>query len=198
MEILHDSFRSAPVARVLLENFTEIFLIAPEGMRTGQWLEIGDKVEIKDGNILLLKNVPEGTYVYNIEKRPGDGGKFVRSSGTFAQVVSHDPRLNITYILLPSKKTMTINSNSRATIGKIAGGGRTERPLTKAGDSFYKYKTRNKRFPTVRGVAKNPSDHPHGGGGHKHVGRATSVSRDTPPGRKVGHIAPRRTGKKKK
>ncbi|MEM2918912.1 MAG: 50S ribosomal protein L2 [Candidatus Altiarchaeota archaeon] len=198
LEILHDPIRSAPIAKVLLEDFNEIFLIAPEGMKKGQWIEIGSDAEIKEGNVLPLRKIPEGTFIYNIEKLPGDNGKFVRASGTSAQVISHDVKQNVTYVVFPSKKTVKINSNSRATIGKVAGGGRIEKPFVKAGETFYKYKAINKVFPMVRGVAKNPVDHPHGGGGHKHVGRPTSVSRDTPPGRKVGHLAPKRTGKKKK
>lgn len=198
LELIHDPTKSAPLAKVLLENFSEIWVIAPEGLKIGQWIEFGKTALPKDGNVLPLEKIPEGTQIYNIEKTPGDGGKLVRAGGAFAQVISHESRLNLTYLLLPSKKTISINSNSRATIGKVSGSGRKEKPFTKAGNSYYKYKARNKLYPIVRGVAMNPVDHPHGGGGHKHVGHPSSVSRNTPPGRKVGHISPKRTGKKKR
>ena len=79
-------------------------------------------------------------------------------------------------------------------IGIVGGGGRNEKPILKAGVKFWKFKAKRKMFPIVTGVAMNPVDHPHGGGNHKHLGKPSTVARRTPPGRKVGLIAARRTG----
>jgi large subunit ribosomal protein L2 len=196
VELIHDPTRSAPLAKVLLEDFSEIFIIAPQNLKVGQWIELGENAKIQEGNILPLEKIPEGTQVYNIELKPGDGGKLVRAGGTFAQVVSHETKLGLTYLLLPSKRTISVNSKSRASIGRVAGAGKKEKPLTKAGLAYYKYKAKNKLYPIVSGVSMNPVDHPFGGG--RHTGKPTTTRRDTPPGRKVGHIAAKRTGRKKR
>jgi len=198
IDITDDAARTAPVAKVLLEDFREIRLIAPEGMKVGQWIIIGEKGNGSDGDIMPLGKINEGTAVYNIEIRPGDGGKVVRSSGTSASIVSHERSAGITYVRLPSKKTVALSSNARATVGKVAGGGRIEKPMVHAGAAYYKHKARNKLYPRVRGVAMNACNHPHGGGSHGYTGRSSSVARNTPPGRKVGHIAPKRTGRLKR
>ncbi|MFC2162460.1 50S ribosomal protein L2 [Candidatus Altiarchaeota archaeon] len=198
IELVNDRGRSAPLAKILLEDFTEVEVIAPEGISVGQWIQIGDEAKIKRGSITQLAKIPEGTEIFNIELHPGDGGKVVRASGGFAQVVSHDKTTGLTQLRLPSKKMKFIESRSRATIGRVAGGGRKDKPMVHAGQNFYKKKARGKLWPTVCGRAMNAVDHPHGGGRHPHVGRPTTVSRDAPPGRKVGHIAARRTGLRKK
>ena len=89
-----------------------------------------------------------------------------------------------------------MNPKCRATIGIIAGGGRVDRPFLKAGKKYHKMKTRAAKYPRVRGVAMNVIDHPFGGGNMQHPGRPTTVSRRAPPGRKVGQIAARRTGRR--
>merc|ERR1712048_342971 len=88
-------------------------------------------------------------------------------------------------------------SVARAMGGIIAGGGRTDKPLLKAGNAYHKYKAKRNCWPRVRGVAMNPVDHPHGGGNHQHIGHSATVSRSCPPGQKVGLIAARRTGLKR-
>ncbi|MFH1403917.1 MAG: 50S ribosomal protein L2 [Candidatus Altiarchaeota archaeon] len=198
VEFIHDAGRTAPVAKILLEDFREILMLAPEGVAVGDWVQLGSKAELKDGNVMPIKNIPEGTGIYNIELRPGDGGKAVRTSGGKASVVSHDKQTGLTQIRLPSKKTIFVRNTSLATIGKVAGGGRKDKPMIHAGQNYYKHKAKGKLWPKVCGRAMNAVDHPHGGGRHPHVGRATTVSRNTPPGRKVGHIAARRTGLRKK
>ena len=85
----------------------------------------------------------------------------------------------------------------RATIGVVAGGGRKEKPFVKAGKKYHAMKAKAIKWPRVRGVAMNAVDHPFGGGRHQHTGKPTTVSRRMPPGRKVGHIAARRTGVRK-
>jgi large subunit ribosomal protein L2 len=198
INIEDDGARTAPVARILLEDLTELRMLAPEGMEVGQWVTLGGEGKPVSGNVLELGKIPEGTLVYNIEHRPGDGGKIARSSGSCASVVAHERVLGVTYVKMPSKKTIALNSKAKATVGIVAGGGRTDKPMVRAGQAWFKHKARNKLYPTVRGVAKNACNHPHGGGGHGYTGRPSSVSRDTPPGRKVGHIAPSRTGRRKR
>lgn len=80
-------------------------------------------------------------------------------------------------------------------VGIVAGGGRMDKPILKAGVAYHKYKVKRNEWPKVRGVAMNPVEHPHGGGNHQHIGHASTVSRSDPPGKKVGLIAARRTGR---
>lgn len=198
IDIIHDPGRSAPLAKILLENFEEISMIAPEGIQIGQWIEIGKNAGVKEGQIMPLSKIPEGTEICNLELRPGDGGKLIRASGTFGSVISHDRDKGIVYVQLPSKRQVKINENSRATIGKVASGGRKEKPMAKAGQKYHAKKARGKLYPTVSGIHMNAIDHPHGGGRHPHIGRPSSVPRNTPPGRKVGHLSPKRTGRRKR
>jgi large subunit ribosomal protein L2 len=195
VDLLHDPGRWVPLAKVVLEDGTEFLMPAVEGMYVGQIIEIGPNAKISNGNILPIGNIPEGTQVSNIEKRPGDGGKFVRASGTYALIVGRAGAK--TQVQLPSGKIIEVPNNARATIGVIAGGGRTEKPLLKAGNAYHKWKVKAHKWPRVRGVAMNAVSHPHGGGSHQHVGKPSTVARETPPGRKVGHIAARRTGRRK-
>ncbi|CAL9124510.1 unnamed protein product, partial [Musa textilis] len=98
-------------------------------------------------------------------------------------------------IKLPSGAKKIVPSNCRAMIGQVAGGGRTEKPMLKAGNAYHKFRVKRNCWPKVRGVAMNPVEHPHGGGNHQHIGHASTVRRDAPPGQKVGLIAARRTGR---
>ena len=196
-EFIHDPARTAPLAKILLEDFTEINVIASEGLTSGDWITLGGKGESKVGNILKLKNIKEGTPVYNIEDEPGKGGNLVRASGGTAYVIGHDSKEGKTQVKLPSKKIVTINSDCLATVGRVAGSGRTEKPMARAGQKYHRMKARGKLYPKVVGRAMNAVDHPHGGGRHPHIGKPTTRGRNTPPGRKVGHIAAKRTGKKK-
>tara|TARA_Y100000034_G_scaffold7487_1_gene8229 strand:+ start:2716 stop:3432 length:717 start_codon:yes stop_codon:yes gene_type:complete len=170
---------------------------APFGVRVGQNIAMGGS-EPENGNIMRLKDVPSGTMVFNLERVPGDGGKYVRTSGISAQVLGKEGK-GIA-VKLPSKKKVILHENCFATIGIIAGGGRTNKPFVRAGNKFYAMKARGLKYPTVRGKAMNAVDHPHGGTRQKQMGMgkySTTVPRNLPPGKKVGHIAARRTGKKK-
>jgi large subunit ribosomal protein L2 len=192
VDIQHDSARNGPVALVKLPDGSETYILAVEGIGTGEYVFAGDGVEIKPGNTTFLKNIPEGTPVCNIEAQPGDGGKFARASGTFALIVAQEE--NRVLVQMPSGKLKWFNPNCRATIGVVACGGRTDKPFVKAGKKYYKMKSKAAKWPRVRGVAMNAVDHPFGGGKHQHVGKPKTVSRNAPPGRKVGSIAARRTG----
>merc|ERR1712151_467020 len=101
---------------------------------------------------------------------------------------------NKTRVKLPSGVKKSIPSTCRAMVGIVAGGGRLDKPLLKAGNAYHKYKVKRNCWPKVRGVAMNPVEHHHGGGNHQHIGHASTVRRDKSRGKKVGLIAARRTG----
>jgi large subunit ribosomal protein L2 len=191
--IEHDPARSAPIALVEFEDEGQRYVLVPEGVGVGERLQVGVSAEIKQGNTLPLAEVPEGIPVCNVESRPGDGGTFARASGVNATLVTHDRSAAV--VQLPSGDVKQLDPRCRATIGVVAGGGRTEKPFVKAGKKYHKMKTRGTKWPRVRGVAMNAVDHPFGGGGRQHPGKPKSVSKNTPPGRKVGDISSRRTGR---
>jgi large subunit ribosomal protein L8e len=198
-EIIHDPGRGAPLARVVFRNpykyqkIQETF-IATEGMFTGQFVYCGKKASLAVGNVLPVGEMPEGTVVCNIESAIGDRGSLARCSGNFAIVIGHSPDEGKTRVKLPSGAKKIVSSKCRATVGIVAGGGRPDKPLLKAGRAYHKFRVKRNSWPKTRGVAMNPVDHPHGGGNHQHIGHASTVSRFAPPGQKVGLIAARRTG----
>jgi large subunit ribosomal protein L8e len=199
-EIIHDPGRGAPLAKVVFRHpykfrsVTETF-IAVEGQYSGQFVYCGKKAQLKIGNVLPVGILPEGTIISNVEEKPGDRGKMSRASGDYATIITHNPDVKTTRIRLPSGAKKTVQSSCRASIGLVAGGGRVDKPVLKAGRSYHKYKAKRNCWPKVRGVAMNPVEHPHGGGNHQHIGHATTVRRDAPPGQKTGLIAARRTGR---
>ena len=188
----HAPGRTSVLARVKLDNGQETLHIASEGMSVGQQVTFTNTTQIQPGNVTIVSKIPEGTPVFNLEARPNDGGKFCRTAGNAAEIVTHEPERTI--IRMPSGKFRNFHPLARATIGLVAGGGRGDKPYLKAGKKFHAMKAKGVRWPRVRGVAMNPVDHPHGGGAHNFRGGQTSVARGAPPGRKVGKIAPSRTG----
>lgn len=193
-DILHSAGHSAPLMELKYSNGEVGLLQAPEGVRVGDKIEFGSEAELKSGNVLPLKNIPEGTSIYNIESNPGDGGRFVRSSGTFARIITKMEEGVV--VELPSSKRKTFLPECRASIGVVAGSGRTEKPFLKAGTKFYKMKAKNKLWPIVSGTSMNSLSHPFGGRSSHAKGIPTQSARNSPPGRKVGKIAPKRTGRR--
>ncbi len=190
----HAPSRTAPVAKVKYEDGSKGLVLVSEGTNVGQEILFGRSKEIKAGNVMALSEIPEGTPVFNIEGRKGDGGKYVRSAGTYALLVGHDP--SKTMIQLPSGVMKAFSPQCRATIGVVGAGGRREKPMLKAGKKRHSIRSRAKYWPRVRGVAMNIVNHPYGGGSKQSAGKTDSVSRHAPPGRKVGLIAPKKTGKR--
>ena len=181
-EILHDKGRGAPLARIQYREAyrfrkQEVLVPAPEGLYSGQFVFSGKKATLAIGNILPIGKIPEGTVICNIESKVGDCGKMVRASGDYALIVSQDNDKQVTRIRLPSGSKKIINQGCRAMVGLIAGGGRTDKPIFKAGRAFHKYKAKRNEWPIVRGVAMNPVDHPHGGGNQQHMGKSGCVNR---------------------
>jgi large subunit ribosomal protein L2 len=194
VDIEHDPARSAPVAAVEFDDGEQRLVLAPEGVSVGERLQVGVSAEIKPGNTLPLAEIPEGVPICNVEAQPGDGGKFARSSGVNADLVTHDRDAAV--VKLPSGEVRRLDPDCRATIGVVAGGGRREKPFVTAGKKHHHVKGRGTVWPRVRGVAMNAVDHPFGGGGRQHPGKPKSISGNAPPGRKVGDISSRRTGRR--
>lgn len=195
IDLLHSPGRGAPVAKVQYEDGEKRLWLPPEGIYIGEEFIQAKKGKIEVGNILPLKEIPLGTIVFNLESTPGDGGKFARASGVGAIV--KDKVGNKVKVLFRSKKERWFHENCLCTIGVVAGGGRTDKPFLKAGNKYYWYQSKAVKWPVVRGVAMNAVSHPFGGGGHQSPHKPTTTARNTPPGRKVGQIAARRTGYRK-
>lgn len=197
IEIVHG--RNTPLALVkfLRDRKTAVkkYMLAAEGIYSGKKIEIGKGAALDVGNIKILKEIPEGVYVFNIEKIPMDGGEIARSSGTYAIIGEHDKEREITKLELPGKRRVEVNFNSMAQIGVAAGTNRQDLPLLKAGDTAHKYKSRSAKWPRTSATAMNAVDHPFGGGDS--VGRSKTSSRNAPPGAKVGSISAKKSGKRK-
>ncbi|MFB6144637.1 MAG: 50S ribosomal protein L2 [Candidatus Nanohaloarchaea archaeon] len=192
VDIVHDPGRSAPVAQVEFEDGETRNVLAPENVAVGDSIEVGVSAPVEPGNTLPVGEIPEGVPIHNIELQPNDGGKMVRSSGTYAFVVTHEE--DGVRIRLPSKEFKKLDKRCRATIGKVAAGGRKDKPFVKAGNKHKAMKAKGKQYPTVSAVAMNAVDHPFGGSAKP--GQPKTVSKHASPGSKVGNIGAKRSGKK--
>lgn len=195
IDLIHCAGHSAPLMKVLFESGEEGLCIACEGVKVGDFVNMGGNHD-SSGNVVTLREIPEGSLIHNIEIQPGDGGKFVRASGTFARVITKTPEKII--VKLPSKKIKAFNPDCRASMGIVAGGGRPEKPFLKAGRRYHKMRAKNKLYPIVNGAAMSAVDHPFGNKRTSRKSKARPAPHNAPPGRKVGMIRPRRTGRKKK
>ncbi|MFC1686284.1 50S ribosomal protein L2 [Nanoarchaeota archaeon] len=183
---------STPLVKIKLGK--EIFFnIATKGLEEGQKIKVGEDAEIKTGNILPLAKIPLGTEVCNIETIPNNGGKLVRSSGISATVLRRTPAGVI--LSMPSRKEKLFSKEARATVGVTAGSGRTDKPWMQAGPRVYAMKAKNKHYPRTSPIKRNAVDHPFGSGRGKNMGKSGIAPRWAPPGRKVGLIRPRKTGR---
>lgn len=194
VDILHERGGNSPVMEVRLDNGEKMVMLAPEGIRVGDEIECGPGTLPKLGSVMTLADIPEGTKIFNVESRPGDGGKFARSSGSHAVLVAREAGRAM--VQLPSGEIRALDLSCRAVVGTVAGGGRVEKPFLKAGKRYHAMLAKGKPYPRVKGVAMNVVDHPFGGGRGRHAGRPKVVSRRAPPGQKVGLIGARRTGKR--
>ncbi len=193
VDIIHSAAHSAPLAKIKVQK--EIFFNpAFNNAFIGQKIKVGGN-EVKNGNVLMMKEIPMGTSIFNIEANPGDGGKMVRAGGTNATLTKKLEH-NKFAVTMPNKNEIIVSGDCRATIGIIAGSGRTMKPFVKAGRKFYKMKARNKLWPRTSAVKMNAVDHPFGSGRGKRI-KSKIAKRNAPPGARVGHIRPRRTGRSK-
>jgi large subunit ribosomal protein L2 len=193
--LVHDPGRGAPLSLVKFENGISFYTITPEGVFSGQQICYGGKAPAEIGNIIPLGKVPEGTLVCGLELRPGDGGKMAKSSGAYATVVGHTPQG--TMIRLPSGRTRYVNDFCLSTIGVVSASGRIEKPFLKAGEKFHLMKAKGHKYPRTSGRKMVPAVHPYGSS-KRSARRTTTTSHGAPPGQKVGLIAARSPGQKKK
>jgi large subunit ribosomal protein L2 len=153
----YDPNRSAFIALVRYEDGQLSYILAPQRLAAGDQIVAGQKVDIKPGNALPLKNIPVGTIVHNVEMKAGKGGQLARSAGTYVQLVGKDQ--GYAQIRLSSGELRMVRGECMATIGAVSNPDQQNVNLGKAGRSRWLG-----RRPHVRGVAMNPIDHPHGGG----------------------------------
>ena len=164
--IEYDPNRSANIALINYKDGTKAYIIAPKGLKVGDVVASGEKVDVKIGNAMPIANIPVGTVIHNIELRPGKGGQLARSAGGSAQILGREDKYVL--IRLASGETRKILGTCRATIGVV---GNEDYGLVKLGKAG---RTRHMGIrPTVRGSVMNPNDHPHGGGeGRAPIGRS--------------------------
>ena len=164
--IEYDPNRSSNIALISYKDGVKAYILAPKGLKVGDIVESGENVDIKVGNTLPIMNIPVGTFIHNVELKPGKGGQLVRSAGAGAQILGREDKYVL--IRLASGETRKILGTCRATVGTI---GNEDYTLVKVGTAG---RTRHMGIkPTVRGSVMNPNDHPHGGGeGRAPIGRS--------------------------
>lgn len=153
----YDPFRTGYIGLVNYKDGVKRYILLPKTMKVGNSFIVSEKAPIQTGNRLPLKNIPVGTFIYNIEIKPGSGAKLVRSAGSFAQVVANDA--GYTHIKMPSTEVRKIHEDAWASIGAVSNEENRLVNIGKAGRSRWMGIR-----PTVRGTAMNPVDHPYGGG----------------------------------
>lgn len=183
---------SAPIARFINKKGETFYNFAVDLLYVGQKIKIDGN---KPGDIAKLGDLKNGTEIFNIEHNPKDGGKFIRSGGNAATITAKEG--DIVKVMMSSKKLKKFNVNCRATVGRTAGDGRMDKPILKAGKKFYIMKTKSKLWPRTSAVKMNAIDHPFGSGRGKRI-KSKIAKRNASPGKKVGLIRPRRTGRKKR
>ncbi|MBI4387785.1 MAG: 50S ribosomal protein L2 [Candidatus Omnitrophica bacterium] len=163
--IEYDPMRTSRIALIQYTDGEKSYILAPDGLKVGEKVMSGPTAEVKVGNHIPLKQIPDGTMIHNIELEPGRGGKLVRSAGTVAQVLAKEG--GHAHVKLPSGEVRMVKINACATVGQCSNVDHENIVYGKAGRTRW-YGVR----PTVRGVAMNPVDHPLGGGeGKAHGGR---------------------------
>ncbi|WP_341705338.1 50S ribosomal protein L2 [Ferrovibrio sp.] len=155
--IEYDPNRTAFIALLKYDDGELAYILAPQRLKVGDRVIAGEKVDIKPGNAMPMKSIPVGTIIHNVEMKPGKGGQMARSAGSFVQLVGKDQGMAL--LRLASGEQRLVQADCMATIGAVSNPDNQNTKLGKAG---------RKRWlgvrPTVRGVAMNPIDHPHGGG----------------------------------
>lgn len=189
-KLINSAAHTAPLAKLTIANQSYI-IPAAKGIYEGQEIEISNVNS--EGNIVRLKDISPGTKVFNIESVPGKGGSYMRSAGCSATVMNKDK--DKVEIIIRRKK-IKLDGNCRATIGVAAGDGRTSKPIIKAGKKHHMMKSQGRKWHRTSAVKRNSVDHPFGSGRGKRI-KSKISKRDSPPGKKVGHVRPKRTGKTK-
>ena len=182
--IEYDPNRNANIALINYADGEKRYILHPEGLMVGDTVISGEAVDIKVGNAMEMRNMPDGTFVHNVELKAGKGGQMARSAGCSAQILGSEG--NFVTLRLSSGEVRRVHSNCRATVGVVGNGQYNLINWGKAG------RTRHRGIrPTVRGSAMNPVDHPHGGGeGRSPIGRKAPM---TPWGKKAMGVKTRNT-----
>lgn len=168
--IEYDPNRSANIALLVYADGEKRYILHPHGLKVGDVIMSGEKLDVKIGNCMPLESMPTGSHIHNIEMKPGKGGQLVRSAGNQAQLMAKEGKLAL--LRLPSGETRYVPKNCRATIGQVGNIDHENINVGKAGKS----RMLGKR-PSVRGSVMNPNDHPHGGGeGRTPIGRPSPMS----------------------
>jgi len=162
--IEYDPNRSSNIALILYKDGTRSYILAAKNLKVGDTVLSGINAPIKIGNALPIKNIPVGSFIHNVEMKPGKGGQIARSAGSYVQLVACDK--DYATLRLRSGEMRKIASNCRATIGEVGNAEHMLKVLGKAGASRW-----IGIRPTVRGTAMNPVDHPHGGGEGRNFGK---------------------------
>jgi len=192
LKLINSAAHTAPLAKMMLNR--EVFFVpAVLGIVEGQNVSFG--IDTTQGNVVQLQNIPVGTRISNIEAQPFDGGKFMRTAGSSAVITRKTN--NGVIVIFPSKKEKVFGNGCRATVGIVAGSGRKEKPFVKAGAKFHLMKARGKLWPRTSAIKMNAIDHPFGSGRGKRP-KSKIAKRNAPPGARVGHIRPARTGRSKR
>lgn len=191
--LLNSSGHTAPLAKVR-HGSGFFYMPASREMFEGQRIKFEKGEDNDDGDVLMLRDIPLKNRICNVESRPGDGGTFIKSGGSNA--VLNRIIGDKFFVLMPSKKEKVLNPKCRATLGVIAGNGRTDKPVLKAGKKHHIKKAKSKLWPRTSAVKVNAIDHPFGSGRGKNP-KSKIAKRNAPPGRKVGLLRPKRTGKRK-
>ncbi len=165
----YDPNRSARIALLAYADGEKRYILAPNGLNVGSTIVAGENADILVGNALPLKNIPLGTMVHNIELRKGKGGQLARAAGVAAQLLAKEG--NYAQLKMPSGETRMVHMDCYATVGQVGNLDHENVSMGKAGRTRWLG-----RRPTVRGVAMNPIDHPHGGGEGKTSGGRNPVS----------------------
>ena len=184
--IEYDPNRSANIALLHYVDGEKRYILAPKGLTVGMQVVSGKDADIKVGNCLEMKDMPEGTFIHNVELKPGKGGQLARSAGCSAQILGIEDKY--VTVRLSSGEVRKILSNCRATVGVVGNEDHSLVNIGKAGRNRWKGVR-----PTVRGSVMNPNDHPHGGGeGRTPIGRKSPM---TPWGKKAMGVKTRKTKK---
>ncbi len=192
IRLINSSAHTSPLAEIQIQE-SKFFVPAADGIYEGKEIFIGkpEKRDIEVGDILKLKDIQVGSNVFNVESVPGSGGKYFRSAGSFGTVSIKDGMVEIE----TKRRKIKLNENCRAIIGTPAGDGRKIKPIIKAGKQFYRMKAIGRKWHRTSDVKVNAVDHPFGSGRGKRI-KSKIAKRNAPPGAKVGHLSPRKTGRK--
>jgi len=192
VSMVTEAGHSSPIIKLKNKEGRTFHDFAANGVYVGQIITFNGT---NNGDIANLSSLPNGTKVFNVELRPNDGGKLIKTSGNSATIMNNAGKT--VKLMMPSKEEKIIEGECRATIGEIAGQGRLEKPILKAGKMHFIKKSRNKLWPRTSAVKVNAIDHPFGSGRGKRP-KSKIAKRFSAPGQKVGHLRPRRTGRTKK